>query len=74
MVLSEGPKPVHTSCSSDLDVKSIDAQLLAPNRNILSRQHGRIRRRLVTIRLYLHPTGETGQGFAATGITQNVSL
>lgn len=51
-----------------------DAQLLTPKSHILSCQHGGVRRRFVSICLDLHPSGNTGDGFAATGITQDVSL
>jgi len=65
---------VLTSSSTDLDVKRIDAQLLASNRDVLSSQHSSVRRRLVTVCLDLHAAGDTSDGFAATGITQKVSL
>ncbi|KAA8573024.1 hypothetical protein EYC84_003566 [Monilinia fructicola] len=42
--------------------------------NILSSQHSSVWGRLVTIGLDLHSTGDTADGFAATGITQKVSL
>jgi hypothetical protein len=63
-----------TSGSTDLDVKSVDAQFLAAGSNILSSQHGSVRGRLITVCLDLHASGDTSDGFAATGITQNVSL
>ncbi len=50
-----------------------DAQLLAADRDILRRQHGRVGRGLITIGLDLHAASNAGDGFAATGITQ-VSL
>jgi hypothetical protein len=62
-----------TSCT-DLDVKSIDTQLLASNGDVLSSQHSSVWGRLVTVCLDFHSSGNTGDGFAATGITQNVSL
>ena len=65
---------VLTPSSTDLDVKSIDAQLLASNRDVLSSQHSSVRRRLVTVCLDFHAAGDTSDGFAATGITQKVSL
>jgi hypothetical protein len=55
-------------------VEGGDAKLLAADSDILSSQHGSIGGRLVTISLDLHTTGDTADGFAATGITQNVSL
>jgi hypothetical protein len=54
-------------------VESSDAELLAADGNVLSSQHGGVGRRLVTVGLDLHATGDTGDGFTATGITQ-VSL
>ena len=62
-----------TTSSPDLDVQRRDAQLLAPDGNILRRQHGSVRRGLVTVGLDLHATGNTGDGLTAAGITQ-VSL
>jgi hypothetical protein len=64
----------HASSSSDLDMQSIDSQFLASCRNVLSCQHSCIRRRFVTVRLDFHASGDTAYGFAATGITQNISL
>jgi len=63
-----------TSCSTDLDMQSVDAQFLATSRDILSRQHSGVRGGLVTVCLDLHATCDTSDGFAATGITQKVSL
>ena len=63
-----------TSGSADLDVKSVDAKLLAADGDVLSCQHGGVWGRLITIGLDLHASGDTSDGFAATGITQNVSL
>ena len=51
-------------------MQRIDPQFLAPGSHILSCQHSGIRRGLVTIGLDFHATGDTGDGFAATGITQ----
>ena len=56
------------------DLQSVDAQLLAAGGDILSSQHGGVRGRLVTVGLDLHTASDTGNGLAATGITQNVSL
>lgn len=63
-----------TSSSTDLDVQSVDAQFLASSSNVLSSQHSSVRGRLVTVCLDLHASGDTSDGFAATGITQKVSL
>jgi hypothetical protein len=63
-----------TSSSTDLDVESVDAQFLASSGDILSSQHSSVWGRLVTVCLDLHTTGNTSDGFAATGITQKVSL
>ena len=62
-----------TSSSTNLDVKGVNAQFLATNGNILSRQHSSVGRRFVTVSLDLHSTGDTADCFAATGITQNIS-
>lgn len=64
----------HTTSGTDLDVQGSDAELLAAGSDVLGSQHGGIRRGLVTVGLDLHTTGNTADGFAATGITQNVSL
>lgn len=50
-----------------------NAQLLAADGHVLRSQHGSVGRGLVAVGLDLHATGDTGDGFAATGITQ-VSL
>ena len=63
-----------TSGSPDLDVESVDAQLLAPDGDVLSSQHGGVGRGFVTVGLDLHATSNTAHSFAATGITQNISL
>jgi hypothetical protein len=63
-----------TSGSTDLDVESVDSQFLASSSNVLSSQHGSVWGGLVTVCLDLHASGNTGDGFAATGITQKVSL
>ena len=63
----------HTASSPDLHVQSSDAQLLAAGRDVLRSQHGGVGGGLVTVGLDLHATSHTGDGFAATGITQ-VSL
>jgi hypothetical protein len=55
-------------------VKSVNAQFLASNSDILSSQHSSVWGGLVTIGLDFHASSHTRDGFAATGITQNVSL
>jgi hypothetical protein len=49
-------------------VKSIDTEFLTLGSNILSSQHGGIRRRFITIGLDLHTTSNTGDGFTAREI------
>lgn len=49
--------------STNLDVQSRDTDFLALLGNILSGQHGSVRRRLVSIGLDLHSTGDSGDGF-----------
>jgi len=63
-----------TTSGPDLDVESIDAELLAAGSDVLGSQHGGVGRGLVAIGLDLHAAGDTADGFAATGITQNISL
>jgi hypothetical protein len=63
-----------TSSSTNLDVESVDAQFLASDSNILSSQHSSVWGGLVTVGLDLHASSHTSDGFAATGITQDVSL
>jgi hypothetical protein len=65
-----GYKVKHTTSGADLDVEGSDAELLAAGRNVLGSQHGGVGRRLVTIGLDLHATGNTADGFATAGITQ----
>lgn len=50
-----------------------DAELLAAGGDVLGSQHGGVGGGLVTVGLDLHTTGDTADGLAATGITQNVS-
>ena len=64
----------HTPSSPDLDVQRINAQFLASRGDILSSQHSSVWRGLITICLDFHTPCDTADGFAATGITQNVSL
>jgi hypothetical protein len=49
-------------------VESVDAELLAAGSDVLSSQHGSVGRRLVTVSLDLHTTGDTADGFATTQI------
>ena len=51
-----------------------DAELLAAGGDVLGSQHGGVGGGLVTVGLDLHTARDTGNGFAATGITQNISL
>ena len=55
-------------------MQSVDTQFLASSSNILRSQHSRIRRRFITVGLDFHTASHTADGFAATGITQIVSL
>ena len=55
-------------------MQRIDAQFLTPCSYILRSQHSSVGRGLITICLHLHPTRDSADCFAATGITQNVSL
>lgn len=55
----------HTTSGTDLDVQSVDAELLAAGGDVLSSQHGSVGGGLVTIGLDLHSTGDTGDGFTA---------
>lgn len=63
-----------STSGSDLDVQGGDAEFLASLGNVLSCQHGGVGRGLVTIGLDFHASGHSRDGFAATGITQTVSL
>ncbi|ANB13654.1 hypothetical protein AWJ20_1953 [Sugiyamaella lignohabitans] len=60
-----------TTSSSDLEVEGVDTNLLALDGNVLSGQHGSVRRRLVVVGLDLHTTGNTRDGFT-TGQIGNV--
>jgi hypothetical protein len=51
--------------SADLDVQTVNSKLLASSSNVLSSQHGSVGRRLVTIGLDFHATGDTADCFAA---------
>lgn len=48
-----------------------DAELLAADGGVLGGQHSGVGGGLVTVGLDLHASGDTGKGFAATGITQS---
>ena len=63
-----------TSSGTNLDMQSVDAQFLATSCDVLSCQHSGVWGGLVTVRLDLHAARDTSDGFAATGITQKVSL
>ena len=63
-----------TSGGTNLDVKSVDAQFLATSCDVLSCQHSGVWGGFVTVGLNLHAARDTSDGFAATGITQKVSL
>ena len=55
-------------------MQRIDSQFLASHSHILGSQHSSIRGRFIAIGLDFHTTSYTSDGFAATGITQNISL
>lgn len=57
---------IHTTSGTDLDVKGVDAQLLASRSDVLSSQHGSVGGGLVTVGLDLHTTSHTGDGLATT--------
>jgi hypothetical protein len=54
LVKLDESKRVDTSSSTDLDVKSADSQFLASCSDILSSQHGGIRRAFISISLDFH--------------------
>jgi hypothetical protein len=56
-----------TTGGTDLDVEGSDANLLAAGSDVLGSQHGGVGRRLVTVGLDLHSSGNTGDGFPSTG-------
>jgi hypothetical protein len=68
--LTTGTRGLDTSTtgSTDLDVESVDTEFLALGSNILSSQHGGVRRRFITISLDLHTTSNTGDGFTTREI------
>ena len=51
-----------TTSGADLDVQSVDAELLATGGDVLGSQHGGVGGGLVTVGLDLHATGDTGDG------------
>lgn len=55
--------------TTDLDVEGSDAELTAPLGDVLSGQHGSVRRGLVAVSLDLHATGDTGDGLTAREIS-----
>lgn len=60
-----------TTSGADLDVEGGDAEFLASLSDVLRGQHGCVRGGFVTVSLDLHASGDTADGFAATGkITQ----
>jgi hypothetical protein len=61
-----GSQVKHTSSGTDLDVESGDSDLLAADSDVLGSQHGGVGRRLVTVGLDLHSSGNTGDGFTST--------
>jgi len=57
-----------TTGSAKLNVDGGDTDLLKTNDNVLGGHHGGVRRRLVTIGLHLHTTGDTGDGLTTGAI------
>jgi hypothetical protein len=51
-----------STSGSELDVQGSDTELLASSGNILGSQHSSVRRRLITISLDLHSTGDADEG------------
>ena len=58
-----------TTSGTQLDVKSVHTEFLAADGNVLGGKHGSVGRRLITISLHLHSTGDTGQSFLARQIS-----
>lgn len=58
-----------TSGSTELDVESGDTDLLASSGTVLSSQHGGVWRRLVSVGLDLHSTGDSDDGLLARQIS-----
>ena len=57
-----------TSSCAQLDVQSIDAELLAADGNVLCGKHGSVGRGLITISLHLHATSHADESFLARQI------
>ena len=74
MIVFKVPRKQRTSGGTDLDVQSGDAKLLAAGSDVLGSQHGSVGRRLVTIGLDLHSTGNTADSFPATASNRLVSI
>lgn len=55
-------------------MQSINPYLLAAGGHVLRRQHSSVGGGLVTVGLDFHAASYAGDGFAATGITQDISL
>ena len=55
-------------------MKGSYAQFFASRSDVLRSKHSCVRRGLITISFNFHASGDAADGFAATGITQNVSL
>ena len=50
------------SGGSQLDVQRRDSELFAALSDVLSCQHGGVWRRFISVRLHLHPAGDTADG------------
>lgn len=61
-----GTRAKPTTSGTDLDVKGVDAQILASSSNVLSSQHGSVRGGFVTVSLDLHTASDAGDGLATT--------
>ena len=57
-----------STSSTKFDVESGNTDFTASGSDVLSSQHGRVGRGLVTVSLDLHSTSHTGNGFAARKI------
>jgi hypothetical protein len=62
-----------TSSGTDLDVQSVDAQLLAADGHVLSCQHCSVWGGLVSVRLDLHSSGDTGDSFTTATIAKSAT-
>ena len=58
-----------TTGGTELDVEGSDADLLALDGDVLGSQHGGVGGSLITIGLDLHASGNTGDGFTASQIS-----